>query len=235
VDAPFPEGLVEDAASVLEDDAVRPWGLNYYGDVFDSDLFFPLQRQKELAWMMERAREVWPITVMEIGADKGGGLYHWVKCLPTVRNVIACEIRGTPYSSLFEKVFPEHRFMWMPHCSRNPDTRPMIMSLMGSIDCLFIDGDKSAFEQDFDHYLPLLSPNARVFMHDVTDDAPGQAFNRVSARPGWKGEVFIDRSDSIAAMGREKKGLPPMNPHEGWLRHWKGRSCGVGMLRRGAP
>lgn len=235
LDAPFPEGLVDDVASVLADDAARPRGLNYYADVFNSDLFFPLQRQKELAWMMERARVIQPVTVMEIGADKGGGLYHWIKCLPSVRNVIACEIRGTPYSAEFEKAFPEHFFLWMPHSSRDPDIRVMIKRLVQSINCLFIDGDKGTFEEDFDFYLPLLSPDARVFMHDMQDDSPRRAFDRVSARSGWRGEVFIDRSDADAAVEREKKGLPPDGPHEAWLRHWKGRSCGVGMLRRVAP
>lgn len=231
VDAAFPEGMVAEIEKFLADDAKRPAGQDLYDDVFLTGLMFPLQRQKELAWMMRRARERSPVTVMEIGADKAGGLYHWVKCLPSVKNVIACEIRGTPYRFAFERAFPDKNFFWMPHCSRTPDVRQEIVAAFGGIDCLFIDGCKAHFEQDFDHYLPLLNADATVFMHDIQDRAPTIAYQSVSRREGVVATSYINTEDSYDALVREHNGVPPSGAHETWLRYWKGRSCGVGMLR----
>ena len=53
--------------------------------------------------MLAIANKYSPTTIYEIGADKGGGLYHWCMSCPTVKHVIACEIRGLPYKELFEK------------------------------------------------------------------------------------------------------------------------------------
>lgn len=232
MDSPFPAGMVDEIEGFLANDSTRPPQQDLYPEVFDTSLFFPLQRQAELIWMMRQARAIKPITIMEIGADKAGGLYHWIKCLPTVENVIACEIRGTPYADAFERAFPYVAFTWMPHCSRTPDRRIEVSNDYGTIDCLFIDGDKLKFADDFHHYAPLLSPDCRVFMHDVQDSEPRQAFERVSSLPGWVGHKYIDTADSAAACARQATGVPPATPHETWLRHWRGRSCGVGMLMR---
>ena len=192
-----------------------------------------------------------PVTVMEIGADKGAGVYHWAKCLPTVRNVIACEIRGLPYCKQFDKAFPDVRFLWWACCSRTGDrlqgisdpaqdtkrwlTSVAIDELEGHsidfqpIDVLFIDGDKLAFGKDFDAYLPLMNPNGLVFFHDINEREPLAAYRRVCAR-GYHHEEKIDVTDTTEAVRREAQGLPSANPHEGWLRHWRGRSAGVGLI-----
>lgn len=223
--------MLQDIKWVLHVGEQRPYGLDVYDEVFDSPTFFPLQRKKELAWMMQQARKLKPRTVMEIGTDKGGGLFHWIKSLPTVTNVIACEIRGTPYSSLFEQSFPETKFLWMPHCSRTPDLRRTIRKSFGGIDCLFIDGEKARFEDDFDHYLPLMMPGGLVFMHDVTDPSPGEAFRRVKEKTRFECATYVNTEDSQRAVREFKEGTPDDTIYEGWLRHWNGRSCGVGLIK----
>src|SRR5688572_14395248 len=123
MDAPFPAEMMASIERFFKE--VHPtlsWGQDVYPEVFETELFFPLQRQRELARMMQVARTVGghtcptcggdgqetfiklpedprpkgttqrcsqckgfgkvgggPTTVMEIGADKGGGLYHWCR------------------------------------------------------------------------------------------------------------------------------------------------------------
>lgn len=232
MDEPFPSGMVECIEQFLADDGKRPSGLDVYDDVFSSPLFFPLQRQRELATMMRIARSKSPKTVFEIGADKGGGIYHWVKCLPTVEQVIACEIRGTPYASAFDDAFPTVDFLWLDKSSYAAETVSRVDSwLRGDlIDVLFIDGDKSHFLHDFYTYLPFMSPDGIVFMHDIQDEAPFAAFLDSRTHPRVaKWEMIVDVQDSAEAVAREQAGIPPTSAHESWLRHWCGASCGVGV------
>ena len=231
MDGPFPEGMMASIEQFLSTDAERKRGDDLYPEVFTTPSFFPLQRKRELAQMIQEARKISPRVVYEIGADKGGGLYHWIKCLPTVQRVIACEIRGTPYSALFEKAFPEIDFLWTPDPSYTPKTIKKVMNWLGNdrLDCLFIDGDKSGFLLDYYAYESMLNRPCKVFMHDVTDAPPKEAFIEARERgSSWK--IISDTTDSKEAMAREMNGVPVSDAYEGWLRHWKGRSCTVGVI-----
>lgn len=248
MDAPFPPEFLPSVESFLAEDYLRPPGLDSYQACFDSAWFFPLQRRRELERMIQIARQVEPRTVMEIGADKGSGIYHWCKCLEGwVGNVIACEIRGCPYEEVMKRAFPHIRFLFVPGSSRDKHMKAAVKKFVddswepdpsfvggiraGMIDVLFIDGDKSAFEQDFDAYLPLMNPKGVVFFHDIQDSpGPKDAYWRVVKKTGLRHEEIIDTSESVQALERAKNGIPPASPHEGWLRHWAGRSCGVGVI-----
>lgn len=237
MDAQFPAGMVEEIKAFLAKDSEREPGLDYYPEVFSTNFFFPLQRQQELARMMRVARTISPQLVMEIGTDKGGGLYHWIKCLPTVKSVIACEIRGTPYNNVFCDTYPTLNFLFIPWSSQDKGLIPIIERFLPlrkgkKIDVLFIDGDKTKFVEDFDTYLPLMNPNGIVLMHDITDGEPGAAFRTIAAR-GYLTEEIIDRYDTRKALKRADLGYPASCPHEAWLRHWAGRSCGVGVIYLG--
>jgi hypothetical protein len=236
MDAPFPSGMLKCIEVFLQEDSHRPVGCDIYDEVFETSLFFPLQRKRELVRMMQLARHLNPVTVMEIGSDKGGGLYHWCKCLPTVRNVIAAEIRGTPYSSLFEQTFPDKNFLWLESSYAQESIQqvwewmytqsPDLSNSIAGIDCLFIDGDKLEFLTDFDVYYPLLRRPAMVFLHDITDREPQRAYQTLLVR-GYRHEEIIDRSEGEEAY--ERAGLP-RNAYDAWLKHWAGNSCGVGVI-----
>lgn len=234
MDAPFPEGMMEQIEKFLSTDTQRIEGANIYHEVFSNPLMFPLQRQAELERMIQTARSVNPTTVMEIGSDKAGGLYHWCKCLPTVKNVIACEIRGTPYDRVFDAAFPNTNFLWMPGSSYNPrnvrQIELFLQMIRSKIDILFIDGDKTQLENDFYAYLPLMSNHGVVFVHDITDKYPGDAYKRICHGSSRIHHEILDTSDTQRANERADAGEESANPHEDWLRHWDGRSCGVGCI-----
>lgn len=236
---PIPDSVNVSIALVLKDDHLRLVGKTLYPVVFESDMMFPLQRQCELEKMMIIAQETKPETVFEIGTDKAGGLYHWIKCQPTVKNVIACEIRGTPYRELFEKAFPHLNFLWLDGVSSfAPKSVALVVSwlkeLETKIGCMFIDGNKHKFEIDFNAYLPHMQEHGVVFMHDVQKwkcHLPvRKSWDNIIKR-GFNTEEIVIKTDSDEALSRQTKGIPPANAHEGWLRHWYGRSCGVGVIR----
>lgn len=233
----YPKGMMEEIRKFFRDD--HPWIVNrpyehVVDEVFGSEAFFPLQRKAEMQKMLEMANDLLPTVVMEIGADKGGGLYHWC-LLPTVKSVIACEIRGLPYRDEFEKAFPHIHFLWLETSSYSPTTVQTVQDFLTfhderRIDVLFIDGDKGHMKDDFALYKHLVrSPGGLVFVHDVQDDVPGRQF--MELYPAYKGEIILDKSEGIEAAERVKNGEQPKNPHDAWLAHWFGRSCGVGVLR----
>jgi predicted O-methyltransferase YrrM len=223
--------MVEEIELILANDAERPGGQDTYLHVFESSMFFPLQRRREMARMMQIARSINPKIVYEIGADKGGGLYHWCKSLPNVQRVIACEIRGTPYRRAFERAFRHIDFVWVEDSSYDPRTVEHVLRQLGDdrFDILFIDGDKTAFDRDFDSYLPMMSPYGLVFMHDIQDEAPAVGYKK-ALRLGYEHDEIIDTTESSEALARAAAGIPATCPYEDWLRYWKGRSCGVGVV-----
>jgi hypothetical protein len=83
----FPVGMCEEIERVLDQCKQLPDGLSVYRPVIDSPLMFPLQRPAEMELMFSAARTVNPKVVMEIGADKSGGLYHWCRSVGSVEVV----------------------------------------------------------------------------------------------------------------------------------------------------
>jgi hypothetical protein len=231
MDAPFNPNMMLGIKRFFDNEDSREPGQDVYDDVFDVDMFLPLQRKRELARMMQIARSYNPRVVYEIGTCDGGGLYHWCKSIVGVERVIAAEVRGTPYQKEFEFAFPNIDFLWIGESSYAESTLNRIREWLDgdAIDAVFIDGDKSRFELDFDLILNSMNSPSVMFMHDITDPSPGEAFRNVISR-GYRHESIIDKTDSIEAVEREKNGMPVKNGYEQWLRHWHGRSCGVGVI-----
>jgi hypothetical protein len=232
IEAPFPNGLLADTEEFLLEQKDVTDGADSYPGLYSRPLLFPLQRRREQEAMVRIVRERRPRVVCEIGADKGGGLYCWAKCLPSVQTVLACEVRGCPYGRLFERAFPHVNFIWLPYPSRDRECLMQVERAVQkhqTIDMLFLDGDKKCFDRDFDAYLRFMSPGGVVFFHDITDEDPGEAYHKIINR-GYQHEEIIDRSEAVESLSREADGIPPACPHEDWLRHWRGRSCGVGVV-----
>ena len=232
MDTALPTTLAEDWRSWFTTEATRPRGLDIYPELFMHPVLFPLQRQREMAAMMRTASDINPTIVMEIGADKGGGFYHWIKCHPGVRRAIACEIRGTPYAEAFRQAFPEIDFLFLPESSRTRFSLESVRKFLGRdlLSCLFIDGDKEHCEDDFYLYLPFMRYEGLICLHDIHGEAkPVQVFNKL-CQAFLKNSTLIDFSEGEEAMARGERGEPILSCYEGWLRVWKTTSCGVGCI-----
>ena len=226
----WPIGIVEEIDAFLK--VERPIGEDVCDDVFLTEHFFPLQRKEELRRMVQIARGRPHDVVMEIGADKGGGVYHWCQCL-SPRRVAVCDIRGVPYRAAFSRAFPDVHFLWLACSSRDELALASVDEwLCGSkIDVLFIDGEKSRMYEDFLEYAPRVTSGGTVFVHDIQDDYGREAFSKMKCDVRARStEEIVLLQDSMEAAQRERDGLPCVNSYEGWLRHWKGASCGVGVV-----
>lgn len=234
-DAPLPATLEVDWKAFFETEHLREPGRDVYQEIFDHGCLFPLQRSRETAAMMKLARSRQPRIVMEIGADKAGGFYHWIKCLPSVQKAIACEIRGTPYDELFIEGFPDKKLLFIPGPSRDTRTLHEVSEFLGTqfIDCLFIDGDKSYFREDFEAYVQFVRHGGLVFMHDVYSSPgvmppPVHIFRELGKL--YPTEMILDLSEGREAAERDLKREPITTAYDGFLRVWKDSSCGVGVI-----
>lgn len=236
MDAPFPDDLVP----AWEEFLSAPRTLD---DLFAHPRLFPLQRRRELEKMIMCVEPRQITSYMEIGADKGGGLWAWIKQFErSIKKVIACEIRGTPYSALFERAFPHVRFLWLPWDSQAPAVVRQVRAFCadhGDLDVLFVDGEKRCmgFYEDWQTYAPLVRDGGTVFVHDVTDaydQGPGPCWDRIRENLAGTGHAcseIVDRTEADEAVRRMELNVPSASAHEEWLRHWRGRSCGVGVVR----
>lgn len=219
-EGPLPPTLREDFARFLATPEL--------GDVYASPMF-PLQRRREAEAIQALAASIEPHVIMEIGADKGGGLLVWLG-IPSMRTLIVNEIRGTPYVVELSRAYPGRDFVGLPCSSREPWALDAVRAA-GPLDVLFIDGCKASMHDDFLAYLPLVRPGGLILQHDVTDPAPGEQFERSRCHPRVRESFVIhDVSEVQPALDRQAAGIPPAHAHEQWLRHWAGKSCGCGVM-----
>jgi Predicted O-methyltransferase len=215
---------------LFRNESSRAAGQDLYPEIFANSYLMPLQRKAEMRKMLAKARMVSPSVVMEIGSDKGGGFYHWVKAfLPS--KAIAIEYRGVPFAPAFESAFPSTKFLCIEGSSYDTKTVNRVQEFLGTsqIDCLFIDGDKSAFNKDVAAYLPFMRSGGLILLHDVQDVKNAQETMATYAKQ-FRTETILDTSEYDAIQEREKGGLPPIDAYEGWFRVWKRTSCGVGII-----
>jgi predicted O-methyltransferase YrrM len=220
MDAPLPNGLVQDWKEFLSGD-------NDIEDLYTHPVLFPLQRQREMKEMLKVASTINPSVIMEIGSDKGGSVFAWCKNNPFLEKMIVCEIRGVPYVSLMAEAFPSIQFLPIEASSYDPPSVLTVQTWLGEdkIDVLFIDGDKSYFDLDFEVYLPLMRKGGIVFMHDVNHRPMTDAFDK--CKQGRKNLIIEDATEWYELRDSSRS---PLNPHEHWLAHWEDKTCTVGVI-----
>jgi predicted O-methyltransferase YrrM len=230
-DSALPAGLAEEWEQFFESEDSRLAGEDIYTDIFSNGLLFPLQRMRETAEMMQRARRIKPRVIMEIGADKGGSFYHWIKSQPSVKKAIALEIRGTPYAQSFRRAFPDVDFLFLPTASLDAWALREVRGFLAgdALDCLFLDGDKGSFDRDFYAYLGFTRPSSLVFLHDVFGTAPpAKVFEEL--KPHFPTELILNTTETEEAARRASGGEAITSSYEGWLRVWTHPTCGVGIV-----
>lgn len=227
---PYPKDIDKKMSECLEKTRDIGYGHTTY-DLIYSSACFPFQRKRELSVMMELAQRIKPKIVMEIGLGNGGGLFHWCKSQPTLEKVIGSEVREIPYKREFENHFTQYNFLWVG-ASRNSFSK--VKNWLGgqTIDCLFIDGDKKNLDKDFNLYLPLVSPKGIVFCHDVFGTTINP-FRKITENSNRQYVKFADTSESLEAIQREMLKIPSQSAYENWLRKWRGRSGGFGVIYKG--
>ena len=242
--ASFPEGMMDAWRALIADGVLETVDNSHFAKGFDDGVFLipelfdhpavmPLQRKRELRAMGSMAATLEPRVAMEVGADKGGTLAHWLACQPTLEKMVACEYRGTPYKHFFEKAFPQVEFLWLEDSSYSKESWEKVKDFLGAyrFDFIFLDGDKNAFRKDFALYSPMVRRGGMVFVHDVYDRA-GNSRCSADFREFSRGltvSLIIDLAESVAAKLNASRGTPSSGCHEDWLRA-SGDDCGVGVI-----
>ena len=194
----------------------------------------PLQRSFEMQEMFNLVQGNKPRVVVEIGTSRGGGVYHWADNVECVDRIAGVDVNGQPYAPVFREMFPSIDWHFHHGSSLERDWLDGLIAWLGGdkIDVLFIDGCKTAFRTDFDNHLSLMSPSGIVFMHDIQSTAAA-AWKQLEERSPWDTCRLIDTSESLAAMQRMRRG-EEATAYEKWLRSYRGRSAGVGVVFLGA-
>jgi len=228
---PFPAQLISDLRRFLQTNAQRSREPQASPEVFGHPILHPLQRANELTFMLRLLADVQPRSLLEIGTDKGGGLYHFCQTL-NLKQVIGIDQRGCPFGQLFEQAFPKLQFHWVPRHSRATGVVNSVQQFLRGepLDVLFLDGDELQFREDLEAYWPLLrKPGGVVFIHDIVNPAPRAAFEAYRKQARCY-SVLLDTAESREALASQEAGKPAASAYEGWLRHWHGAGCGVGIL-----
>lgn len=202
-------------------------------DLFKHGCLFPLQRRRELEKMVGMAASLKPEVGLIVGSDKAGDVWSFLNGCPTLKTLIAIEIRGVPWTDEFRKAFPRVEFLTFADSSYAPETVRAIQDFLGDsqIDFAFLDGHKGHFVDDFDAYLPMVKKSGLIFLHDIVEchggDPTVRAWAKIKGR-GYATEEIIDFSEGVEEMKRPP--APPATAHAGWLRIFHNRSCGVGCV-----
>jgi predicted O-methyltransferase YrrM len=227
---------------LVDTDAAYESGQDVYQHIFADHILFPLQRRRECEKMTARVREIFaeqdrePKVFVEIGSDKGGSVYHWLKAFPSVNRAVALEMRGVPWQNWASATFPAVDIRGVYGSSFDAMNVHRVQNIcleQEPIDILFIDGHKGEFRRDFDCYLPLMRPGGVIVMHDILVQAPGRAF-RSMQRDGFKTEEIIDTTERLAdvpaAWDCGSGSKANLAGYAWWLSHWETTSCGVGLI-----
>jgi len=77
----------------------------------------------------------------------------------------------------------------------------------------------------------MVRPGGLIFIHDIEDRSihPSQFFYSLAA--DYRIMAILDGREGRGAERRAAAGEPPKTAYEGWLRVWKWKSCGVGVVQ----
>lgn len=195
----------------------------------------PLQRKNELKKLLDILQKRKPRVILETGTDKGGSFFTWCKQLP-VERAIGIEPIGMPFDEVFRKYFTNVDFLFIEKATNEEGVFDTIELFLGgdSIDFVFLDGSKlyGIVKNDLDSLLPFMNKGGIIAIHDINPmnravpNGPQRLFEECTMG-GFKTEAIIDFSEATPFINKDKKSK---GNYEGWLKHWKDSSAGLGLV-----
>lgn len=171
------------------------------GDYFDLIQYFkgPLvpidlssgQKRKEILKLLDRASELAPRAVVEIGTCRGGTFYLLCKASDSYASILTIDIKMPWWRKRLVRSFvrPCQTPIIVRGDSHQQSTINTVKdSLQNKIDLLFIDGDHSynGVRKDFTDYSPLVRKGGWIAFHDII---PANLTEDGIRRRGWTGGV----------------------------------------------
>lgn len=143
-----------------------------------------LQKEDELATLIDVLSERPMRRVLEIGTARGGTLFALCHVAEADAHLISIDKPGADFGGGYSKHgqermatygAPGQRLDFLPLDSHHPETCERVEELLGgeSLDFLLIDGDHTydGVRRDWEMYAPLVTEGGLITFHDV---APGQ-------------------------------------------------------------
>lgn len=139
-----------------------------------------LQREGELAQLVDIVREHKPRVVLEIGTFRGGTFRAWCECARDDALLISVDMPEGPFGGGYaphesvrirSRAHGGQRVVLIRGDSHQFDVVAQVLAALNgrSVDFLFIDGDHTfdGVQADFLTYMPLVADDAIVALHDV--------------------------------------------------------------------
>lgn len=203
------ERIVQPDKAVLE--AYEYTGFGQYKEIS------PGQNPSELIGLAERAEEIKPETVVEIGTARGGTLYVWTQVFDTAQKFISVDLPGGRFGggyskgrASFYKTFSDKEINCIRRDSHKNKTKKILKEKLEGkkIDFLFIDGDHTyeGVKQDFEMYRDLVSDNGLIAFHDILPhpDSPDcnvdKFWNEIKSEYETE-EIVADENQGWAGIG----------------------------------
>jgi len=134
--------------------------------------FEPTQIENEILPFLRYCKESKPITICEIGVERGGTNFLLTNFSSSVKTILGVDV--ILKNGSFLKFLSNGKAKYVEGFSNHPATVAKIKRLLNnsSIDLLFIDGDHSyeGVKRDFQLYSPLVSRNGIIAFHDIVQD-----------------------------------------------------------------
>jgi len=171
-----------------------------------ANVLAPRQVPEELASLLKEVRSLRPCTVLEIGTDRGGTLFLWMRLADPHATVVSIDLPGGKfgggYGPLRERLyrrFPANgQILHLLRLdSHQVSTLEHAKQLFGGgqIDFLFIDGDHTyeGIQQDWEMYSPLVRAGGMIVFHDVAGNYEDTQVKRFwdTVKPHFRHSEYI--------------------------------------------
>ena len=145
-----------------------------------NEALMPRQKEPEVTALMHRVFKKQPMTMLEIGTDKGGNLFLLSKVVSPQCTIISIDLPNGEYgggyaywrSFLYRKFAVNKQSIFLLRCNSQTDSSFQNIKhiLKGrTLDLLYIDGDHryEGVRHDFYQYSKLMSPGGIICFHDI--------------------------------------------------------------------
>jgi predicted O-methyltransferase YrrM len=170
-------------------------------------MFRPFQNRVELQRFMQRAEQLKPRSMLEIGTARGGTLFLLSTVAAPDAEIISIDLpaglhgggyprwKGRLYRRLMGAGQTLHLIRGNSHDDRTFEKAQRLLAGR-SVDLLFIDGDHSyeGAKSDFLRYRSLVRPGGIVAFHDILENKNAP---EIRVAPLWREVVEVYRSEEI--------------------------------------
>lgn len=181
------------------------------------------QIKEEIQSLIEHVRSLNPDVIVEIGTQKGGNCFLFLRSFESCRLVLGLDRKVHNWEKLVYAGRAGQRFVPIEGDSSSPVVEAMVRKqLRGKkIDLLFIDGDHSydGVLRDLNRFFPYVSDGGLIAFHDIVPDYFQRYGRQTTSYSGdvhliWnKLKTFFEFKEFVADPGQDGYGIGLIRKH----------------------